>query len=311
MKSMKTKKEELTLDNTAENLKSISNDFEYANEYCDHHWSLVENLSTREENRINETISLIPEDCDSILDVGCGDGRIINCLISKYDLIVGLERSQEALRNIKTQKVNGSIDSIPFPDKSFDLVICCEVLEHLPLKVYSKAIKEIERVAIKYIIITVPNNENIKRDFITCPYCSCAFSPWRHFQSFDRKRMRGLFNSFNLKTLKSCGLSKEFPGFLIKIAKLFGVIHNNFLPNSLCPQCGYTPGPACEINLNLNSEIKKSYLIQFIRPLAKWLIPTSNTGGWLMSLYQKEQKSHKAYITNGLQIYSRAPKVHY
>ncbi|MCL0058162.1 class I SAM-dependent methyltransferase [Dehalococcoidia bacterium] len=169
---MKTEKEKpkLTPDKTTKKLKDIAEDSGFINEYYIHARSLIEKekLSPQEEERINETISLIPEDCCSILDAGCGDGRITNPLTSGYGRVVGLERSQEALRHVKAEKILGSIESLPFPDKEFDLVLCCEVLEHLPFKVYPRVLTELERVARKYIIVTVPNNEDVRRALITC-----------------------------------------------------------------------------------------------------------------------------------------------
>ena len=43
------------------------------------------------------------------------------------------------------------IENLPFEDNSFDLVLCCEVLEHLPDDIYQDALKEIQRVSNEYI----------------------------------------------------------------------------------------------------------------------------------------------------------------
>ena len=289
---MKTGKGKLTLDNTGKKLKDVSGDFGFINEYANHSWSLVEKekLSLQEEERINETISLIPKDCSSILDAGCGDGRIINRLISEYGRVVGLDQSQEALRHVKAEKILGSIESLSFPDKSFDLVLCCEVLEHLPFEIYPRVLTELERVARKYIIVTVPNNEDIRRALIVCPHCGCAFHSSRHLRSFNRQNMKGIFSNLSLKTLKSCGLTKEYPGFFIKIAKFLRIIRSNFPLTGLCPQCGYTPLSASETSPDLSSDSRNSHLSQRLRRWARWLLPTKKTGGWLMALYQREQK---------------------
>jgi len=53
----------------------------------------------------------------------------------------------------------GSCTELPFPDKSFDIVVCSEVIEHLPsIDDVKKAISEIRRVGCKFII-TTPNSE--------------------------------------------------------------------------------------------------------------------------------------------------------
>ncbi len=136
-------------------------------------------LTDKEKQRIKEIISYIPDNVNSVLEVGCGDGRIINDLIGKYERICGLDISLEGLEKVKADKVQGSVDDLPFPDNSFDLVICSEVLEHLPYSIYQKAIKEIMRVTRKYILISVPNNEDIEILKVNCPQCGCSFHPYR------------------------------------------------------------------------------------------------------------------------------------
>jgi hypothetical protein len=57
-------------------------------------------LKESEEKRIQATIRLIPEDASSILDIGCGDGRITNQLANTCSQVIGLDMSQVALRHL-------------------------------------------------------------------------------------------------------------------------------------------------------------------------------------------------------------------
>ena len=50
--------------------------------------------------------------------------------------------------------VSGWVESLPFPDKSFDTVICTHVIEHI--LDYRNAIAELRRIARKQLIIVVP-----------------------------------------------------------------------------------------------------------------------------------------------------------
>jgi SAM-dependent methyltransferase len=55
----------------------IDNNIDSNKDYYEWHWSKIGGSTTlQEELRINETLLIIPEDCSSILDIGCGDGRI-------------------------------------------------------------------------------------------------------------------------------------------------------------------------------------------------------------------------------------------
>lgn len=106
-----------------------------------------------------------------LLDVGCGEGRHANGMASIVDTdtdaisseessIIGVDldrtRVETALDNFKTHVqpelrngthptfCQGDAFSLPFADESFDIVICSEVLEHLPE--YEAAIDELNRV---------------------------------------------------------------------------------------------------------------------------------------------------------------------
>ena len=106
---------------------------------------------------LSETISPL-EDVNSVIDIGCGEGFIINCL-NRPD-ITGVDISKKAL-NIAKQKnsgcnfCTGSIYNISFKKNSFDLVIATEVLEHLENP--EKALQEIRRVSSSYCLFSVPN----------------------------------------------------------------------------------------------------------------------------------------------------------
>lgn len=95
-----------------------------------------------------------------VLEVGCGEGYIASGM--KRALKIDIEGSDVDKNVIKF--ANKKFKGIPFSvetvynlkrkDKSFDLVIACEVLEHL--KCPDKAIEEIKRVSKKYCIFSVP-----------------------------------------------------------------------------------------------------------------------------------------------------------
>jgi len=106
---------------------------------------------------LSETIAPL-EDLNSIIDIGCGEGFIINCL-NRPD-ITGVDISKKAL-NIAKQKnpecnfCTGSVYDLSFKKNSFDLVIATEVLEHLENP--EKALQEIKRISKNYCLFSVPN----------------------------------------------------------------------------------------------------------------------------------------------------------
>ncbi|MDD3247365.1 MAG: class I SAM-dependent methyltransferase [Methanosarcina sp.] len=106
---------------------------------------------------LSETIAPL-EDLNSIIDIGCGEGFIINCL-NRPD-ITGVDISKKALniakrKNPECNFCTGSVYDLSFKKNSFDLVLATEVLEHLENP--EKALQEIKRISKNYCLFSVPN----------------------------------------------------------------------------------------------------------------------------------------------------------
>lgn len=134
---------------------------------------------------------IIPDDVTTILDAGCGGGALMEYLAreGKYT-IEGVEQSSAGVRyvvdrlNMKAT-VGDITDMYQFHDKSFDLVICSEVLEHIPIKVLPTAIRELSRVAKKYLIVTTPFIEKLSYHQVICCHCQTRYHPAGHIHSMD------------------------------------------------------------------------------------------------------------------------------
>jgi len=102
----------------------------------------------------------------SILDGGCGDGfylHLMSNLLPKTNL-AGVDNDAKALesakRNLygkKVKLINGNLLDLKFQDKTFDIILLSEVLEHIADDV--KALKEAYRLLKPrgVVIISVPN----------------------------------------------------------------------------------------------------------------------------------------------------------
>lgn len=98
----------------------------------------------------------------AVLDAGCGEGFVVDYLAGKDPSLrlTGVDLSSEAVAYAtehfgdKARFRTGSVYKLPFSDRSFDLVICSEVLEHLDDP--AGALKELRRVSRNAILITVP-----------------------------------------------------------------------------------------------------------------------------------------------------------
>lgn len=104
----------------------------------------------------------------SVLDVGCAKGFML------YDLkkivpgikVSGIDISRYAVQNSKIEvrrflKV-ANAKKLPFPDKSFDVVVSINTIHNLNKRDCAKSLKEIMRVTKKYAFITVDAYRNNK-----------------------------------------------------------------------------------------------------------------------------------------------------
>lgn len=97
----------------------------------------------------------------SILDIGCAKGFMLHdfkesmpeCIVAGID--VSSYAIENALASVKPFLHVASAENLPYPDKSFDLVISINSIHNLPLGRLKIALKEIERVSRKYSYITV------------------------------------------------------------------------------------------------------------------------------------------------------------
>ena len=110
---------------------------------------------------IGEVVALSPR---TFLDAGCGEGFVARRIIDAVPgiALTGCDVSGAALQiaagaNPEAQFVVGTVVDLPFPDRSFDVVGCFEVLEHLPGDLPRQALSELARVTRRAVVLSVPH----------------------------------------------------------------------------------------------------------------------------------------------------------
>ncbi|HPZ07642.1 MAG TPA: class I SAM-dependent methyltransferase [Candidatus Eremiobacteraeota bacterium] len=116
-------------------------------------------LIKRFHNSIRDLI--IKAGVSKILDAGCGEGLAINEIINKNNSsITGIDISMEALHIAKQLNpecffLQCNLQTLPFLDNTFELVLSLEVLEHL--KNPQKVMLELCRVSRLWLLFSVPD----------------------------------------------------------------------------------------------------------------------------------------------------------
>ena len=176
-----------------------------------------------------------------VLEVGCGYGSLSVYMSKKGAKVTGVDISSEA---IKISKRNASLNNqkivfkqskgekLDFEDEEFDLVVSCEVLEHIPN--YTKAIDEIIRVTKKSgkMIITTPNSFNLRGLYLYVKSKQPVenfFSYWTVMKEFKRKGINIIKKES--KSLLNNNNNNNFDNFINKIPIRYFSLRIGFLAN--------------------------------------------------------------------------------
>lgn len=140
-----------------------------------------------------------------VLEVGCGPGDLALHLFGPEggagDTVdyVGTDISEEEIAKAREQCPGrsfqaASIYRLPFDSGSFDLVIACEVFEHLERP--EEALREIERIGSSHLLVSVPW-EPVWRilNVLRGKYLSRLGNSLGHVQHFSREGIRRVVRS--------------------------------------------------------------------------------------------------------------------
>jgi 2-polyprenyl-3-methyl-5-hydroxy-6-metoxy-1,4-benzoquinol methylase len=161
-----------------------------------------------------------------ILEVACGRGGFVRQLAIAGACVTGCDFSSAALRAARTKipetgltfsatLIQGDAQNLPFADNSFDLVVSCETIEHLPdVKSAVRGMHRVTRPGGK-LLLTTPNYANFMGLYE-------IYSRFRHpthkdDQPFDRRQwfpqILGWVREAGWTVLRTDGAVHQFPFF--------------------------------------------------------------------------------------------------
>lgn len=88
----------------------------------------------------------------TVLEIGPGPGMVTAALRA-----IGVEVTTVDIQPELEPDVVASVTALPFEDHSFDVSMCCQVLEHLPFEQLTPAVNELTRVSSRAVLLSLPD----------------------------------------------------------------------------------------------------------------------------------------------------------
>ncbi len=112
-------------------------------------------------HQIDEIRKARPKNC---LEVGVGTGFVAHYLQNLGIPVDTLDINADLLPTIV-----GSITQTPCLDESYDVISCCQVLEHLPFEEFEPALTELHRISRGRLVLSLPDLERRYPFFLSIP----------------------------------------------------------------------------------------------------------------------------------------------
>ena len=123
----------------------------------------------RRFDEVVSTLSGLLAPTGSFLDVGCGTGEYVRWAAGRSSgAVAGVDladeycvRTRALVPSARVERCDAS--ELPFADGEFDVVMCSEVIEHVPHLSQQVVVDELKRVAGEHLVITTPNQNAFLR----------------------------------------------------------------------------------------------------------------------------------------------------
>jgi ubiquinone/menaquinone biosynthesis C-methylase UbiE len=153
---------------------------------------------------------------ESVLDVGCGTGTLAIAAkrhVGSAGKVYGIDASPEMIARArkKAKKAAGDVvfenafvESLPFPDATFDVVLSTTMLHHLPDKARRQCLREVRRVlkpAGRFLAVDFGGPVNERRSWVARLH--------RHGR-IDLSRLTPLVSEAGMKIMQSGPMAQNF-----------------------------------------------------------------------------------------------------
>jgi SAM-dependent methyltransferase len=201
--------------------------------------------SQSERARVEDLLGLLPQHGATALDVGARDGFLSRLLADRFERVIALDLKRPDIVHPRIECVQGDASRLPYEDRSFDAVLCAEVLEHIPRPTLELVCHELVRVTRTTLVIGVPFAQDLRCGETTCSSCGGFNPPWGHVNSFDESNLRQLFAAMSPRRIgfvwSTSDCTNAFSSAFMRIA---GNPYGTYEQDESCVHCGAAIGAA-------------------------------------------------------------------
>ncbi len=146
-------------------------------------------------------------------ELACAGAEVTGCDFSMAALLAGQSKLRSIGGNVRAALIQGDAQSLPFASESFDIIVSCETIEHVPDA--RSALREMWRIARPgaRLFLTTPNYANLMGLYDL--YARVRHPHRRDDQPFDRRQwipqIRNFVKKAGWKILHSDGTVHQLP----------------------------------------------------------------------------------------------------
>jgi hypothetical protein len=230
-----------------------------------------------ERERVAGLLRLLPAGLATAIDIGARDGFISKAVAQHVAAVTALDLERPVVTHPRVTCVEGDATALQFAAGSFDLVVCAEVIEHIPSPALEAACKELARVAGRYVLIGVPYKQDIRHAQTTCYTCGGVNPPWAHVNTFDEERLAQLFPALKIKDVAFIGHGQPGTNALSAALLTFaGNPYGTYVQEEPCVHCDArlkAPPPRTLVQriATRMAFMLRALLNRFRKPHANWI----------------------------------------
>lgn len=179
----------------------------------------------------------------TVIDLGAGPGYLTEKLLGRGMRAFAIDTSVESVNTLEHRLGNtpgfmgarvSTVDHIPLPDATADIVFLIETIEHLDDRTLQSILSETWRVVRPgaYVVVTTPNEEDLESSQNLCPNCGCVFHTWQHMRNWSVESLNAVMVEFGFKKIECYAtLFSIYPGLLKPFHRMTFTLQRINLPH--------------------------------------------------------------------------------